>query len=566
MKIEVALSPLKRMGRFLSEEKKEVYSIYFYAVLNGLVSLSLPLGIQAIFNFILGGRISTSWIILVFIVALGISFGGYLQISQLQLTEKLQQRIFTNAGFGFAYRLPKLNMDNLQEKFTPELVNRFFDAVNLQKGMAKILMEFTGATIQVIFGLILLSLYHPFFILFGVILIVILFLIFYFTSPKGMETALKESTSKYNVAFWLEEVARTMSTFKLAGNANLPFQKVDRLLQSYVDFRNQHFSVLVFQYKILIFFKVLIVSSLLIVGSLLFINNEISLGQFVAAEIIIVLVVTSVEKLILSLETVYDTLTAFEKIGLIMDLPMDRQDGTDKSLSPENKGLRFDVRNLTYYTSISDTKILDNVSFNILPGEKIVLTGPTGSGKSTLLHLMSGLYTSYKGKIMINGLPLDTMNLDKFRSMVGDSFTEESLFSGTIRENINMGRDIEENHLLEILDLVGLREYIYTLQHDLDSMLLPEGKGLSKTVANAMILTRCLCSDPKILLLEEIIADLEPDVKNSVLDYIMKKDWSVVIISDDEEVQKRAQRIIELKKGQIVFDGPGHIYVVQPKG
>lgn len=561
MKIEIALTPIKRFLKFLQDERKEVYSIYFYALLNGLVSLSLPLGIQAIFNFILGGRVSTSWVLLVFVVAAGISFGGFLQISQLHLTEKMQQRIFTKTGFGFAFRLPMLKLDELYDKHTPELVNRFFDVINLQKGMAKILTDFTTASIQVIFGLLLLAFYHQFFIIFGVVLIFLLFLIFYYTSPKGMETSLKESKAKYSVAFWLEEIGRTMATFKLAGNSNLPFIKVDRLLKSYVEYRNKHFGVLMFQFKILIAFKVLIVTSLLVAGSLLLINNEISIGQFVAAEIIIILVVNSVEKIILSLETVYDTLTAFEKIGQIMDLPMEIQAGTEKSLTPEKTGLRFEIQNLSFRPRNSEHEILNDVSFFLESGEKVVLAGESGSGKSTLMYLMSGLYAEYRGKIIVNGLPIDTMDLGKFRSFVGDSLTHESVFSGTIRENIVLGRDIEENFLREIVDLVGLNKFIYELPADLNTELMPEGKGISKSVISAIIMARCLAGKPKVLFLEALFSDFSPVVKQRVKKYIFEGAWTVMLISDNVEIISLFPRVIELKKGKVVFDGRSQDYL-----
>lgn len=560
MKIEIALTPLKRFARFINEERKEVYAIYFYAILNGIVSLSLPLGIQAILNFILGGRISTSWVLLVVVVGAGISFGGFLQISQLYLTEKLQQRIFTKVGFSFAYRLPRLKLDALQNKHTPDLVNRFFDAINLQKGMAKILIDFSAASIQVFFGLVLLAFYHPFFIIFGFILISLLIIIFYFTSPKGMDTSLKESTSKYKVAYWLEEIGRTMATFKLAGNSNLPFMRVDKLLQSYVDFRNKHFAVLIFQYKILIAFKVLIVCSLLVAGSLLLINNEISIGQFVAAEIIIILVVNSVEKLILTLETVYDTLTATEKIGQILDLPIERQEGTDKSLTEEFKGLEFKMRNVSYQSRDTQFNILDNVSLDLKIGEKVILTGTSGSGKSTLMYLLAGLYSEYQGKILVNGLPIDAMNLDKFRSFIGDSLTHQSIFHGTIYENITLGKEVDNKQIRNIIDLVGLKEYIYALKDDIDTQLMPEGKGLSKKIISKIIMSRCLAGNPKALILEDLFSYFDEDVKARVADYILEGPWTTIMVSEDISLLKRAPRIIELNNGKITFDGPSEAY------
>ncbi|MGY6544658.1 MAG: peptidase domain-containing ABC transporter, partial [Cyclobacteriaceae bacterium] len=482
MKIDYTMTPLRRFFKLLKEEKKEVYAIYFYSLLNGGVSLILPLGIQAIVNFVLGGRVSTAWLIMVLVVAVGITFGGFLQISQLYLTEKLEQRIFTKTGFSFAYRLPRLKLDELQEKHPPELVNRFFDAVNLQKGMAKILIDFSFATVQIFFGMILLALYNVFFVIFSVILLALVAVIFRYTSPRGMETNLKVSTQKYKTAYWLEEIGRTMATFKLAGNSNLPFKTIDKLLESYVDFRNKHFAVLILQYKVMIVFKALIVTTLLVVGSLLLIDDQISIGQFIAAEVIIILIVSSVEKVILSLETVYDTLVATEKIGQIMDLPMERLSGTEKSLTAETKGINFDIRNLTYENKRSQYEIINDLSVTLNAGDKIILTGNSGSGKSTLMNLMAGLYSDYKGRIIVNGLPIDTMNLDKLRSFIGDSLSYQSIFYGTIYENITLQKDVDDKHVREIIELVGLKEYIYRLEDDWNTQLLPEGKNLSRLI------------------------------------------------------------------------------------
>ena len=560
MKIDYAITPLKRFFQLLNEEKKEVYSIYFYSILNGAVSLIYPLGIQAIVNFVLGGRVSTAWLIMVLVVALGIAFGGFLQISQLYLTEKLEQRIFTKTGFGFAYKLPRLKMDELHGQYPPELANRFFDAVSLQKGTSKILIDFSFSMVQIFFGMILLALYNVFFLIFSLILIGLVVLIFYFTSPKGMETNLKVSTLKYKTAYWLEEIARTMGTFKLAGNSKLPFYTVDKLLMAYVDFRNKHFAVLVFQYKIMIAFKALIVTTLLIVGSLLLIDNQISIGQFVAAEVIIILIVSSVEKLILSLDVVYDTLTATEKIGLIMDMPIERQEGTEKSLTANSESLQFQVRNLSFKSKDASFEIIDDLTFDMNAGEKVILTGKSGSGKSTLMYLISGLFSDYRGKIIINGLPIDTMNLDRLRSYIGDSLSHQSIFHASIYENITLKKDIDDVHVREILQMVGLKEFIYKLPKDWDTVLLPEGQGMSKSTISRIVLARCLVNNPKALLLEDMIAYFEPEEKERIVNYILTGPWTVMMISENADTIKKFPRVIQLDHGKLVFDGSSEVY------
>lgn len=549
------ITPLNRFFSLLREEKSQVYSIYFYAILNGIVTLSLPLGIQAILNYILGGRISTSWVILVVIVALGVAFGGFLQISQLQIMEKLQQRIFSKSGLSIAYRLPKLKAEILHGEYAPEIVNRFFDTVNLQKGLSKILIDFSTALLQVVFGLLLLSIYHPTFIIFGLVLVTILTLIFYFTSPKGMETALKESTSKYQTAYWLEEVGRAMNTFKLIGNTNLPILRADKLLQRYVEFRNKHFSVLIFQYKIMIAFKVLIITSLLIAGSVLLINEQISIGQFVAAEVIIVLVINSVEKLILSLETVYDTLVAVEKLGHVMDLELEHLNGSEKVVEAKPEGLKFSMENVVFQPLDADAPLLKGMNLTIEPGEKVIVTGKSGSGKSALLALFSGLYEKFDGKVKINDLSIDMIHLEKYRAMVGDCLEAEQIFHGTIRENILVGRDFDQDELDYILNLVGLKEYIFQLPNDFETMLQPEGKGISRKLVQSILLARACVGGPKAMVMENALLHVDDDVKNRVADFLFKGNWTLLMVSNDETIFSRASQILLMEDGRVAFQG-----------
>lgn len=550
------ITPVKRFFNLLKEEKGQVYSIYFYAILNGLVTLSLPLGIQAILNFVLGGRITTSWVILVLIVAAGIAFGGFLQISQLQITEKLQQRIFAKSGLSLAYRLPKIKSELFHGTYAPEIVNRFFDTVNLQKGVSKILVEYSTALIQVVFGLILLSFYHATFILFGIVLVIILVTIFYFTSPKGMATAMKESTYKYETAYWLEEIGRTLNTFKLVGGTSkLPILRADKLLKRYVEFRTHHFTVLIFQYKILIGFKVLIVTSLLIAGSLLLINEQISIGQFVAAEVIILMVVNAVEKLIISLETVYDTLVATEKLGQVMDMEMEGHNEAEKDITALTKGIKLAMDNVTFQPRDVSKPILSRVTFSIDAGSKVVITGKSGSGKSAMLALLSGLYESYEGKVKVNDLPLDMINLEKYRSVVGNCLELQQIFHGTIAENILVGRDIDPPQLALLIELVGLKDFIYQLPEDMDTILLPEGRGLSRKLAQAIILARAFVGEPRALILENALLHVDKDIKSKVTAYLFGGNWTLVMVSQDEEVLKMATQIIVMDEGKLVYQG-----------
>ncbi|MBK8347776.1 MAG: hypothetical protein IPL08_09130 [Saprospiraceae bacterium] len=126
-------TPVQRFFRMLEPNKKAITNLYIFAIINGLIALSLPLGIQAIINLIQGGEISASWVLLVSIVLIGYMFNGALQIIQLRITEDLQKDIFTRSAFEFTYRIPRIRMNALQNHYAPELMNRFFDTITIQK-------------------------------------------------------------------------------------------------------------------------------------------------------------------------------------------------------------------------------------------------------------------------------------------------------------------------------------------------------------------------------------------------------------------------------------------------
>ncbi|MCC5920781.1 MAG: ATP-binding cassette domain-containing protein [Cyclobacteriaceae bacterium] len=549
--------PIKRLISFVQLEASNIYGIFFYALLNGSITLVVPLGLQAILNFVLAGRLSTSLVLLISFVIVALLFSGFLQISQLVLVEKFQQRIFPRAALEFAYRIPRFKFEGLYGIYPPEMMNRFFDTINLQKAFTKLLTDFTGAILQIFFSLLLLSVYHPVFIAFSIFIVILVYLLFRVTTPRGIVTSLKESSAKYNTAYWLEEMARTLGTFKLAGYTPLPIDRIDKLASKYLEYRQSHFRVLLSQYYFMIFFKVFIIGALLIIGTILLINEEISLGQFVAAEVIIALMIGAIEKLILSLESIYDSFTAIEKMGHITDLPLEKQGGR-KFDNLNEKAIALELNNVSFkYPGEAISKpIFENINLKIDAGEKVVITGKVGGGKSTLLQLMAGLYSSYEGKIFVNDLHLNLIDIKEFRSHIGDSMSQQNIFHGTIRENIVIGRKkVSEEDLDRALRITGLVEEFKNLEEGVNTMIQPQGNLLKGDVVRKIILARSFCHNPRLLLLESPIVDLNPDDKRDLLDYIFSGEWTMVASSDDDELLKRADRVIELYDGSIVFDG-----------
>lgn len=537
----------------LKIDKQEIVSVYVYAVFNGLITLSIPLGIQAIISFLTSGQTSTSWIILVTIVILGIAFSGLMQIMQLTVTENIQQKIFIRSAFEFAYRIPKIKTETTDKQYVPELVNRFFDTVVIQKGLSKIIIDFSSASLQILFGLILLSFYHPFFIIFSIVLLLIVYIIFKFTTQKGIKTSLKESSFKYDVAYWLEEIAKNTSTFKLAGKTDLPLHKTDKQVEGYLTNRKEHFKTLKLQYINLVVFKVLIAAGLLITGGLLVINQQMNIGQFVASEIIIILVLASVEKLILSIETIYDVLTAIEKIGLITDLPLEEAEGL--KVDENSNGLAIKAQKLSYKFDGEKKYVLKDISVNINSGEKICIVGESGAGKSFLLKLITGIYKQFEGNIIINGSAIDSYSQENLRSYIGHNTSEETIFNGTIYENISLGKtNISRNEVIKAATIVGLTDYIESLPKGYQSALMTEGKNLPKSIQLKIILARTIVANHKLILLEDSYQQLPKEDYKRLMDYILddSKKWTVIAICSNKGLVKRFDKVMVLKKGELI--------------
>lgn len=548
-------TPLRRFYNLLSLDKKDVYQIFFYAIFAGLISLSLPLGIQAITNFIQSGRVSASWIVLIILVVFGVALVGILSLMQLRITENLQQKIFVRSSFEFGARLPKIKTEALYNTYPPELANRFFDTLTIQKGTSKLLIDFSAALLQIAFGIILLSLYHPYFIVFGLLLFLLLYFIFKFSYNSGLETSLKESKFKYKVAGWLQEMARNSFSFKNDLNYNFGLQKNNTIVSDYINYREKHFKVIQRQFTQLILFKVIITASLLSIGGFLVLSQQMNIGQFVAAEIIILLVINSVEKIILGLETFYDVLTSVEKIGQVTDLNLEEEAAFESDIC-YNK-IALETENVSFKFPDSPVEILQSLSIKIEQGEKIVIDGANGSGKTTLIRILSGLLQPTSGAFYINDDTFKKINLKQYRSQIGSIINGETPFEGTLLENITFNDpNIKTEDLKWAIDGVQLSGFIKALPKGLETPIFPEGKQLSSSNAQKVLLARSIIHKPKILFYEDPTDVMDEKVANEIIDFITADShkWTIIVSSKNPYWKTKCTRRITMQNGIIQLD------------
>ncbi len=549
------LTAWQRLIGMLRLDKRDIFQIFYYAIFAGLVNLSLPLGIQAIINLIQGAQVSTSWIVLVVLVTLGVAFAGTLQLMQMRIIENVQQKIFTRASFEFAYRFPKIKMSELRNSYPPELANRFFDVINIQKGLSKLLLDFPAALLQIIFGLLLLSFYHPFFIIYGILLLVLIYVVFKFTVEKGLETSLIESKHKYKVVHWIQEVARSIISFKLSGRTSHALDKSDVLVDEYLVARESHFKILVLQFIQMIGFKVLVTAGLLLIGGLLVLNQEMNIGQFVAAEIIILLVIGSVEKLILGLESFYDVLTSLEKLGQVVDKELEHQGGEKSFKETENFTVELD--HVSYQVPDLKVKIIEDVSLTITPSCTIVLQGANGSGKATLLRLIAGIVEPTEGEIYVNDVSLKGLHLNYYRAHLGQSLTGESPFEGTLLDNITFGdSSIPKEDIYWAIEHTGLSKFIKEQPLGLNTVIYPEGRQISSTVAKKIVLARSIVRKPRLLILKDPLEQFDEEEANKIMKFLIlpENPWALLVVSQNPKWSQICRRVITMEKGKLISE------------
>jgi ABC-type bacteriocin/lantibiotic exporter with double-glycine peptidase domain len=401
-------------------------------------------------------------------------------------------------------------------------------------------------------------LYHPFFVFFGLILIVLLFAIIYFSGERGLKASLSESKYKYKVVYWLEELGRTMGSFKLAGRTQFPLEKTDKLVEGYLEYRRKHFNIIHFQIASAIVLKSFATLALLIVGGLLVMDNQMNIGQFVAAEIIVIMVLNALEKIVYTIDVIFDVLTGIEKMGNVTDLELEDDEGMDFKEVVGNNGMSIEIRDLSYQPEPSMPPILKDINIDIASGERVAITGFNASGKTTLLRILLGLYENYTGSIVYNGIPRRNINTASLRSYMGDYVTEEHLFNATLKENICMGqKNVSLQDIMDVCKLVRLDKYVHLLQKGLETVISSEGTELPQSIIKKVLLARCIVDMPRFVATEPLLNNIETDDQNALLNLLSNKKypWTLVAVTRSTKLAAVCDRVIVLDKGAIIFNG-----------
>jgi ABC-type bacteriocin/lantibiotic exporter with double-glycine peptidase domain len=541
--------PWRRFGSLLAGEIRDIRVFVSFSLLAALLYLSVPLAVDALVSHLAFGSDARPFVQAVVMVSLGLllclAVAAVIRGFKHYLAEVIQRRIFVRLVADLGHRLPRVKPESLDGQHGPELVNRFLDVVTLQKASAMLLMDGLDAAFSMLIGMILLGLFHPLLLVLVLVLVGLLWVVLVFMARGAVTTSIVESRAKYAVVHWFEEVSRYPHLFKGPGGYELAWDRADQLARTYLDARRQHFRILIRQVGGILSLEVLATVALLMVGGVLVLRQELTLGQLVASELTVTTIVAALAKLPKQIETWYDAMAAMDKVGHIVDLETEREDGDVPA--PMTQPATVQVQGAAFEFQ-PDRPLFDQLSFQVGAGESAALVGPQGSGASTLLALVFALRPLERGFISINGLDVRNWNLQRLRSQVM-LLRGTDLMDGSVAENLRLGRaDLGYDEVRLALEKVGLFETVMALPLGMDTPLFSGGLPLSSRQRIRLLVARALVQKPKLLLVDELLDGLDAETFAGLVDCVFApaSGWTLLVSTRDPAVVARCQHVVRL--------------------
>jgi ABC-type bacteriocin/lantibiotic exporter with double-glycine peptidase domain len=550
---DMASPPWRRLRAVLAPERDDLWVVLVYGMAVGVLSLVVPIAAQSLVNTAAFGTLPQPVVVLALVVFGMLVLAGGLRALQVAVAERLQQRLFARMAIDVAHRLPRARLEAWDEHRGTELVNRFLDVMTIQKATALILLDGFALVLQAVIGMVLLALYSPFLLGFDALLLAGMAFVIFGLGRGAVRTSVEESHRKYAVVAWLEELARVPLAFKGPQGATLALRRADEITRHYLEARQAHFRVLLRQVLGSLTLQAVASALLLGLGGWLVVRQQLTLGQLVAAELVVTPVVTSFAKIGKYLESLYDLLAAVDKVGYLFDLPLERTGGEPLPVrEPGPAGLHLRDVTLTYPGQGSP--LVEGLTLEVKPGSRVAVVGPHGSGKSTLATLALGLRLPSRGAVELDGVDLREARLEEVRSQVALVRGLE-LFEGTLLDNVRVGR--EELTLHEVrgaLEAVRLLEDVAALPGGLQEYLSGSHLPLSTGQAQRLMLARALVGRPRLLVLDEALDSLDADVRTQVLDAVLAPGapWTVLLTTHIPELAARCDHVLRLEGGRLV--------------
>jgi len=538
-------SPFYLLRQIAELERQDIGTLLAYGIGIGLMSLATPVAVGALVNTIAFGALFQPLLVLTLVLFVLLSFSNAMAALQFYVVEMMQRRLFVRFFHASTQHLQHATAEKYRQSYLPETANRFLEVAALQKTASVLLMETTGYILQTLIGMVLLAFYHPVLLAFDLFLVTSILLILLVWSRKGAESAIEHSSAKYAAMAWLESV----STNLVLGRANSEQQffqaKTDSLILNYLNTSKNHFSVLFQQNIGALVLHTLANTLLLGIGGWLVIERQLSLGQLIAAELVVSALVYGLTRLGKTLENYYGMLASLNKLGYILDLPQERQDGSQLEVAEGPYQINM------HGFSLPDSPLVDGlkkVDIEISAGDKLVIT--EGAVHGSLLDVLYGFRNPASGFVSIQQQDMRDLNLGLLRDNIRLVRKAEP-YAESVMDNLCVGKELDFPFVSKTLEQLGLLEAIVALPEGLKCRLNIDGSPLTDEQCLRLTLARALLGKPRLLLIDGILDNLAGCFLPQILDLLFAADapWTLVVTSQDANVISRCQRRVRIVDG-----------------
>lgn len=566
--VAVPLRPLSRLIALLKPERQDLVTIVVFTIVIALLSLATPVTVERLVVTVSLGTTYQQVVSLAVMLFLALLVSMIFRVIAYYVMEIIQRRIYVRIVSDVSYRLPLARLEAFDQRHGPELVNRFFEFVQIQKLTSVLFLDLLSLIIQALVGMIVLAFYHPFLLIFDVVLIILSLWVVFVSGRGAIATVLEESHEKYASANWLEELARNPLAFRNRGGPELARERADSVARHWLRARRFHFQIVFNQVINAHLLAVTAITGMLALGGWLVMSGEMTLGQLVAAELIVAVGTSSLISLAKHFEGFYDLMAAMHKLGFLTDLPLHNEQGEQHRVDPA-RGASLVLHDVSYDYHHHDSHgqadqvhdghhhALDGLDLEITSGARIALIGPDASGRSTLVELLAGLRDPSTGRILYDGADFHDIHPRQRRDEV-QLVREVEVFHGSLVENVRVGREtLSFDDVQEILDRVGLLRELEAFPQGMQTELTTGGAPLSDGQARRLTLARALAGAPRLLIIDQTLDALDPGVREKVLDAVFdpQAPWTLVVVTHSADIADRCDRTVTLKAPS-TFEAP----------
>ncbi|WP_169977254.1 ATP-binding cassette domain-containing protein [Tautonia rosea] len=558
--VAVPLKPLSRLIALLKPERQDLVAIVVFTIVIALLSLATPVAVERLVVTVSLGTTYQQVVSLSVMLFLALVFSMIFRVIAYYVMEIIQRRIYVRIVSDISFRLPRARLEAFDRQHGPELVNRFFEFAQIQKLSSILFLDLLSLIIQALVGMIVLAFYHPFLLIFDVVVIILGFWVVFVSGRGAIATVIQESHAKYESADWLEELARNPIAFRNRSGPELARERADSVARHWLRARRFHFQIVFNQVINANILAVTAITGMLALGGWLVMSGQMTLGQLVAAELIVAVGTSSLISLAKHFEGFYDLMAAMEKLGYLTDLPLHNEHGEQHRVDPD-RGAAIELHEVAYDYHNHDAHGRDDqihdghhlalaeLDLEINPGERLALIGPDASGRSTLVEILAGLRDPSTGRILYDGADYHDIHARQRREEV-QLVRHVEVFHGSLVENVRMGCEtLSFDDVQDVLDRVGLLRELEAFPRGMQTELTSGGAPLSDGQARRLTLARALASSPRLLIIDQTLDALDPGVRAKVLDAVFdpQAPWTLVVVTQSADIVDRCQRIVTLK-------------------